>query len=168
MPAAASTLGAAPSVRVRQFAAIHALINGDAKSIRAAAKDHDLSRDSLSSQWHALLASGLLSCASIGKSDQDALASAAKDVIGCLCKLAKGCVESLQALPTRPDQMDGTQMKQLKLSLDTLDRLGLLPSKAKDIAKKEGHGRLIDMVPMDELLPEASQSEGDQPSEPKA
>ena len=43
--------------------------------------------------------------------------------------------------------MDGTQMKQLKLSLDTLDRLGLLPNKAKDIAKKEGTGRLIDLVP---------------------
>ena len=46
----------------------------------------------------------------------------------------------MQALPTRPDQMDGMQMKQLKLSLDTLDRLGLLPNKATAVAKRKEPG----------------------------
>ena len=64
--------------------------------------------------------------------------------------------------------MDGTQMKQLKLSLDTLDRLGLLPNRAKDIAKKEGTGRLIDLVPMHELIADAPEPSAEQPSEPKA
>ena len=64
--------------------------------------------------------------------------------------------------------MDGMQMKQLKLSLDTLDRLGLLPNKAKDFAKKEGTGRLIDLVPMDELLAEPDEQQTATPSDPKA
>lgn len=59
-------------------------------------------------------------------------------------------------------------MKQLKLSLDTLDRLGLLPNKAKDVAKKEGTGRLIDLVPMDELLAEPDEQQTATPSDPKA
>ena len=64
--------------------------------------------------------------------------------------------------------MDGMQMKQLKLSLDTLDRLGLLPNKAKDVAKKEGTGRLIDLVPMDELLAEPDEQQTATPSEPES
>lgn len=64
--------------------------------------------------------------------------------------------------------MDGMQMKQLKLSLDTLDRLGLLPNKAKDVAKKEGTGRLIDLVPMSELLAEPDEQQTATPSDPKA
>lgn len=64
--------------------------------------------------------------------------------------------------------MDGMQMKQLKLSLDTLDRLGLLPNKAKDVAKKEGTGRLIDLVPMSELLAEPDEQQTAAPSEPES
>lgn len=64
--------------------------------------------------------------------------------------------------------MDGMQMKQLKLSLDTLDRLGLLPNKAKDVAKKEGTGRLIDLVPMSELLAEPDEQQAATPSEPES
>lgn len=59
-------------------------------------------------------------------------------------------------------------MKQLKLSLDTLDRLGLLPNKAKDVAKKEGTGRLIDLVPMSELLAEPEEEQTAAPSEPES
>lgn len=161
-------LKAAPSVRARQYAAIQSLINGESRSLRAAAKEHGISRESLGDQWHALINSGLLATSTVGKSEQDALASAANDVIGSLCKLAKGCVESLQALPTRPHEMDGMQMKQLKLSLDTLDRLGLLPNKAKDVAKKEGTGRLIDLVPMSELLAEPDDEQPAPSSESEA
>ena len=168
MPAAAGAHRIVPSVRVRQFAAINALINGTVSGFREAAKEHECDRQTLAQMWNAMLSTGLLSTASVAQAERDALASAQGDVLGCLCKLAKGCVASLQALPTRPDQMDGMQMKQLKLSLDTLDRLGLLPNKAKDIAKKEGTGRLIDLVPMDELIADAPEPSAEQPSEPKA
>ena len=168
MPAALAARHVAPSVKARQYAAIAALVSGQATSLRQAAEEHGVDRHSLSDNWNAILQSGLLSAPAPAKSEQEALASASQDVLGCLCKLAKGCVASLQALPTRPDQMDGVQMKQLKLSLDTLDRLGLLPNKAKDIAKKEGTGRLIDLVPMHELIADAPEPSAEQPSEPKA
>ena len=168
MPAAAGAQRIVPSVRVRQFAAINALINGTVSGFREAAKEHECDRQTLAQMWHAMLSTGLLSTASVAQAERDALASAQGDVLSCLCKLAKGCVESLQALPTRPDQMDGMQMKQLKLSLDTLDRLGLLPNKATAVAKKEGTGRLIDLVPMDELLAEPDEQQTATPSEPES